>query len=312
MSYGGNQHVNKYLTNLSVAYTNKEYIADQVFRSDVAVSKESDQWVTYNIERRYENTLRPNKAPANAATWGVSYTSYSLEEHAIKDLVSDRDRANADQPINVDVDTTEFLTDAIMLRLEKQASDLFFTTTNWSNNGTLTTATSWWGNTTTAVSPMIQVMSATSAIVRAAGLKPNTLILGWQTYEGLKNNSAIYSRVQYVERAIVTPELLAAVFDVERVLVGAASYNNMQEGHAFSGTFIWGPDAWLGFMAQTPGRKMANAAARLRMTDGGSPYKVKKWRDDELAGDYIEVSTMCKPVAVATLAGYLFKSAGLV
>ena len=92
MSYGGNQHVNKYLSNLSVAYMNADYIADQIFKGDVMVSSESDQWVTYNIERRIESTLRANKAPANAATWGISYTSYSLEEHALKDIITDRDR----------------------------------------------------------------------------------------------------------------------------------------------------------------------------------------------------------------------------
>lgn len=302
MAFGGNLHVSKVLSNLAVKYRNMNLIADQVLPS-VPVTKESDSYYTWVRSFNLPETLRANGAPANMATWGVSLSSYSLNEHALKDVVTDRDRANSDE-IQMDAETTEFLTDKILLRREYEASKVLFTTGSWSNNTSLDTATSWEYNTTTSA-PIQQVLSATAKIIKSSGVKPNVAILGHDAIDALKENPNVYNRIQYVERAILTPDLIAALFDLDKVFVGTAVYDAGAVGVAESITSIWGPNALIAYINPAAGMKALSAAKMLTINGG---YKVKKWREEEVGGDYIEVSSMFVPKLVATACGYYFSS----
>lgn len=311
MPYGGNLHIAKALTNLTIQYKNSEYIAP-MFLKDIPVQKESDLYYVYERNFRIEDTWRANKSPSNQVTWGISTSSYSCDEHALSDIVSDRDRRNSDA-INVDVDTTEFLTDKILLTQEWEAATLMFTTTSWGGNAQLATATSWNYNTTTSA-PIQNVLSGTGYIVQNSGVRPNTLVIGWDTFQCLKENPNVYDRIKYVERAIVTEQLLAAIFDVDNVYVGKAVYDTSKESApgntaiASSMTFMWGGHALLGYFNPNPGLRKVTAAGTMRVTEAGMPYKVKKWRKEELAGDIIEVSTMFTHKLIATSCAYYFSS----
>lgn len=306
MPQGGNRYVSKYLTNYSTKYTNNEYIADRFFNTDVPITQETGKIPTYNYERRIEATARANGMPANMATWGMSYTSYAVEEHAIKDIVTDRDKKNSDPGIQVELSTIDNLKDIILLRQEEQAASLVFGNA-WSNVTTNVSATSWRSNTTTSL-PIANVLSATGVILRWAGKQPNKMVMGWQAYEGTRENPQVYGRIQYSERAIVTADILAAMFDVGELLIGKSSYNSAAEGMTPTTTFFWGNKAWLGYMDPSPGFRKVSAAVRLRMNGTSNPYVAKKWRSDERAGDYIELSSMSKPIAVATLAAYIWSN----
>jgi hypothetical protein len=305
MAYGGNFHISKALSNVSIKYSNNEYVASKVLK-DLPVKNESDIIYVYNRDFAVPETRRGNKSPSNMVTWGISTTTYYLDEHALSDVISDRDRNNSDS-INLDVDTTEFLTDKILLAQEVDAAALLFTTGTWSNYAQGTTATSWKYNTTTSA-PIQMVLSGTSSIVKNSGTKPNTMIVGWATYEVLKENPNVYNRIQYVERAIITEDLLASLFDVQTFVVGAAVMDTPIQADAESISFIWGGHALLAYMNPKIGLKQVTAAVNLRINEAGNPYKVKKWREEKLGGDQIEVSTMYKPKAIATACGYYFSS----
>jgi len=312
MAYGGSQHVNRVLQNISMKYQNNEYIADKVLKT-LSVVKESDLINVFARDFRLNDTLRQNRSRSNMVSYGVSTTSYTLNEHALSDVVTDRDRQNSD--LNPDIDTTEFLTDKILMTQEKEVADLLFTTTTWGNSTTLTTATSWAYNTTTSA-PIQNVLSATGVIIANSGKMPNTGVLGWKVFEALKENPNVYGRIQYVERAIITEQLLAAVFDLDNVYVGKAIYDASKEGDpagqntaiAETPTFIWDSNALICYINPVIGKKQVTAAVNIKATSGGIPYKVKKWRDEGLAGDIIEVSTMMSPKALATNCGYYFLS----
>lgn len=305
----GSTRINTALSNLAVQYKNTEYIAGQ-FLKDLPVSKESDYYWVWANDFRIPDTQRANGALANMATMGYSTSSYQVKEHAIKDVITDRDRENTDAPLNLDRDMTENLTDIIMRRMEYEAMKLCFTTTTWSNNATLVSSTSWKGHTTTA-SPTGHVLSATGKILADSGKMANTMVIGWSVFEALKENQNLWDRIKYSERSIVTKELLAALFDVQNVYVGTAVYDTAKEGDTASKGFLWGSDALIAYFDPQPGIKKATAALNFRVAWKGNPYRVKKWREEAVEGDYIEVQTMCAPKAVATACAYLYKSVAL-
>jgi hypothetical protein len=297
------------LTNISVNYKNSEFIAGDVLK-DVPVVKDTDKYVVYASEFRIPESRRANGAPANQITWSLSHNSYFLEKHSFKDVITDDDRDNTDSPVDLDADTTEFLTDKIQLRQEKKAVDLLFTTTTWGNNATLNTATSWVYNTTTSA-PIQNALSATTKILKSSGKMNNKCVMGWDVWAALKENQNVYSRFQYVQKAILTKDLLASLFDVDEVHVGAAIYDQAKEGGTVSQTVLWGSDCLFGYFNPNIGRKMVTAAVMFRSKRYGKPYTVKKWHDDNVDGDYIEVNSKYAPKAVATACGYFFKSVTL-
>lgn len=300
---GGNFHINKALTNISVQYKNSEFIGEQLLQN-VPVKKETDLYYIWERDFRIEDTIRANKAPANMVTWGVSTGSYVMNQYSLADIVTDRDMDNADSPFRLKADTTEFLTEKIQLDKEKRIADLIFTTGTWANNASLDTASAWIYNTTTSA-PIQNVLSVTGVILRESGKMPNTGVFGWEVFEALKENPNIYNRIQYVERAFVTTDILAAAFDLDRILVGKSYYDVNREGIAESMTALWGDYAWIGYINPSMGLRQVSAAINIMKSNGST---VKSWRNNEISGEHIEVSQMSVPKAVATSCAYIFSS----
>jgi len=307
----GSLRVSVPLTNLSVLYKNEEYIAGKVLK-DIPVKKDSDLYWVYNNDFRVSDSERMNGSLANMVTWEASTNSYYCKEHALKDVITDTDRANTDAPLNLDKDTMEYLIDKIMLRYEYEAQKVLFTTTTWGNNTTLTTATSWNYNTTTAQTPTSNVLSGCAAILGNAGVRPNAGITNFSVMASLKENKLVYERIMYAEKAIITEDIVAAMFDIQNLYVGTANYAQGKEGATASMTSIWGRDFLLAYINPNPGLKSKTAAATLRVTEKGNPYRVKKWRSEDVEGDYIEVQTKFVVKAIATNCGFFIKSANLI
>ena len=306
MSIVGTVHVDTFLTGVSNAFKNKEHVATDVFPA-VSVVKETGMIPVYGSENlRLEQTLRDNGSPSRRANWSVSNTSYILSEHALSDSVTDRDRDNYDPPIQAEIDTTEHLTDRILLRREYNCAAVVMTTTTWSTNESLNTATSWTDVTTTA-DPCENAFSAASSILLRSAQRPNQCVMGYGGYDLLRTHRAILDRIKYTQLGQVTPGLIAALFDVDRLIVGTAIRDAGVEGASSSNTAIWdGTKALFMWVPDSPGLKTPSAGYTLQK--GAQPFRTRKWRDEAVEGDIIEASTMFQFKAVATAAGYLFIS----
>ncbi len=306
---GGGFHISKALSNVATKYSNAEMIADKVFKS-TKVSNESDLYNIYKRDFRLPDSGRGNGASANQETWGVTQGSYACQEQALAAVITDRDVQNTDSGIQLQADTVEFLTDKLMMTKEKLLSDLIFTTTSAGNNVTLNTATSWAYNTTTSA-PINIVNSASSVVLDSSGVSPNTLVIGSLVYLRLRNNPNLYNRIQYVEKAIITEDLMASLLDVDNVYTGKAIYDSANESHPAaveSITAIWGNAAWLGYINPSSGRKALTAGLTLE----SKPFQVKSWREEAKAGNVYEVSQNYCHKMVATAAAFYFVTPALV
>jgi hypothetical protein len=299
MAFFGNSHVDRPLTNISLKYNFAEGIADLVFPT-VPVKKESDVYFIYDLSNlRLEETLRANHAKANIVEEDFSTASYNLEEHALRELITDRDRDNADKPLSLNSDATEKLEEKIQIRQEVEIANLAFTTTSWSNTLSISAAAAW---STSGSIPLNQVLTATSLILQDAHIRPNRGILGWETFKALKVNTSTIDMIKYTERGIITEDILASLWDIDKVVVGRASYVNSAEGRTNTSAFIWDDKCLIYYVPQSAKLKTPAAGYNLII---GQKRKVKKWRDEDYAGDWIEVSTLFTPLIVATSAGFL-------
>ena len=253
-------HVNRPLTNISVAYQQaaSKYIADRVFPR-VPVSKQTDQFFTYP-KGEWFRTDAQVRAPATESA-GSGYTlstdTYRCEVYAVHKDIDDQTRANADQPINLDREATQFVTNQLLLKRDKDWATNFLTTGVWDKDLTGVSGTpstnqfKQWDD--AASDPIQTVQDAALDVERSTGFKPNTLVLGPDVWNQLRNHGDILDRIKYTQRGIVTEALVAAVFDVDRILVARAIENSANEGATASMDFMVGKSALLCYSAPNPG-----------------------------------------------------------
>lgn len=306
MPVQGPIHVDRALTNLSIAYRSEGLVADQLFPV-VPVKKESDVYFIFDKANslRTPLALRANGSEANSDNLVLSTASYRLDEHALKEIITERDRENADEGIDLEVATTEDLTDKVLREKEVEASNMVFTGTAWANVTSLTSTLAWSANTTLS-SPIIFADSASSVILQQTGMKANTCLLDYRTFLAAKEHISVVDRIKYTSSDSVTPDLLARLFGVEKLLIASGAQNTADEGLAVSMSYIWTDAALFMHLEQNPGLRKASALYCFK--NRGAGVEVRRFRDDPRKGDWIEVSHMYDLVAPASDCGYLINN----
>jgi hypothetical protein len=77
------------------------------------------------------------------------------------------------------------------------------------------------------------VAAGQTAILQNTGQEPTSWTLGYPVYQALRKHPLVIDRIKYTMQAdakAITPELLAAAFDVDRVVVAKSTYNTSNEG----------------------------------------------------------------------------------
>jgi len=297
-------YVDQILTNISIQYKNSGFVADQIFPI-VGVKKDSGKYFIYEKSGRFTipKTLRAPKSESRQVDWKVSTGSYSAEEYALNDLIDDRERDNAAEPLNLEFDTVEFLTDLILLDYEKRVVDIVTDTSQITQNVTLS-GTNQWSDYANS-NPIDDIETGKSTIAKAIMQDPNVLVLGREVYDKLKHHPDILDRIKYTQKGVATPDLLASIFDIEKVLVANSIYNTAKEGQTPSYTYLWGKNALLAYVSPTPGVRKVS----LGYTFVSRKRQVRKARDEKKHSTWIEVSVVQDEKLVAASCGYLIKAA---
>jgi len=283
-----------------VAFANQSFIAN-LLSPNVPVKHETDDFFVYSKDSLIiPDTHRADGAEAKEASFNLSTSSYTVQEHALRDLVTDRKRNNADPAIDMEKDTTEYLTEKIMMKKEYDLLTLISTKSNWSAEYSMTSTFAWNANTTLS-NPIDFALSAGSTIAKNSGMLPNVCAMDYATFLACKRHVSILDRIKYTSAESVTEGLIARLFEVGKVLVSRAIYNTNEEGMADSMSFMMTDCAWFGYVEPTPGLKKPSALYTFVVTnENNSPMSVTKWREDKRKGDMVEVSHMYQHKAVAT------------
>lgn len=292
-------HRDKLLSNISVRYKATDLIAERMFPI-VPVKKDSDEYRIYERNFKIPETKRANKGLANEHSFDVTYSSYQLERHALKDYISDDDVENYDIG-SLRADTTEELTDTILRRMESKVANLF-TTTSWSNNVSLSSNQVWTAQ-TSASNPITFVDTATTTIIQESGFTPNYVMMSRAGFVAAKNHTSILDRTKYTGREM-SPQILAGLFGVDEVMVANASYDSNARGVSASvGSIFEDNIAFVGYKPSQASPKKASCGYIFKKN---APL-VRRWRVEEREAEAIEVQQKYDAKIVASLSGYLIK-----
>jgi len=244
-------HVDSILTSVSVAYMqqSRNFIAPNVFPI-IPVDKQSDKYFIYdkNAFMRDEAKKRAPNDESEGGGYALSTDSYYADVYAYHTDVSDQLLNNADAPLNPEADGARFVMDKMLLAMERKWMADFFVTAVW---GTSATPGTLWSDVTS--DPITDIDTAKETILTNTGMDPNTLVLSYQVMRQLKNHPDIVDRVKYTSSDVITPQLLARLFEVDRVLVTRASYASNIEGETAAYSLVAGKHALLCYVPSSPG-----------------------------------------------------------
>ena len=295
----GDVHTDAILSGVSVMYQNDDYIADIVMPV-VPVKKESDKYYTYTRNWRLPEAKRAAGAEAAEVEWNLSTDTYSCEEYALKDLIPDRVRNNADNPLDMDVDTVENLVSLVQMLREKRVSDIVFAGANHGSTSALTGANRW--DDYAGSDPIGNVRTAKATVHAASAKVPNTMIVGKQVHDKLLDHPDILERIKYTQKGIITEDLLARLFEVDRYIVGKSLYDSSTVDASEALTYLWGKSVALVYAEASPGLKKVSYGYQFQSRG----FRTKKWRVEGRDGDFVESGEIRDEKVVATACGYLY------
>ena len=276
-----NAHIDRALTNLSVAYLQdaSAFIADKVF-AIVPVTRQSDVFYIYDKGdfMRDEAAVRGAATESAGGDYGVEASEpYYCRKHAFHKDVTPEERANYDEPLDADKDATDFVSQKMLIRREMQWATKFFRDGVWGTeiSGAETAgenAVVKWSLATS--NPIKDVTEAGVKMASETGYKPNVLVLSPYAFNALKNHEDILDRIKYTQKGIVTADLLATLFEVENVYVAWSVVNSAAKGADASVDFIMGKHALLCYRNPRPSLRKPSAGYIFAWTglEGSGAY----------------------------------------
>jgi Phage major capsid protein E len=264
-------HVNAALTDISVAYIqdNENYIADKVFPA-VPVVHKSDVYYTFSKADFLRDDVQQRADGEESAGGGFNMATqnYSCKVYGFHKDVGDQVRANQDPAVDIDTTTTKFIMQKQLIRRDNIFVSTYMKTGVWgtditgTSGGTPGSSTPSQWNDDANGDPFTDIATGQTTILQNTGLEPNVLVLGFPVYQALRKHPLVIDRVKYTMQADaknITPQLLAAAFDVEEVIVSKSVYNTAKEGLTGSYSFTLGKSALLCHRAPAPGLMIPSA-----------------------------------------------------
>ena len=292
----GDIHVNKYLSNVAVAYKNANMIADLAI-PDVPVDKDSDLFPTFGKEHYvlHDDHRAPGDEAVEVKSYSVSSTAYFCAPRAVKDIVPDEDISNADAIVNAEVATTEGLVMMRLLRKEYGVANMLFDTSLWTNTAALAAVDTWegrWDNYDYS-DPIRKIDEKIESIRQLLGMKPDTITMGAAVWNKVKRHPEVIDIFFKGRQAgIVTPDMFATLFpSITKVLVGEAIVQSSNPGQSTT-TYsdVWGKFCAIYIRGKDGEKKSAGAAKTFSWKlFGGKTMKVFKYREKARHGNMIEV-----------------------
>lgn len=310
-----NAHFDVVLANAAVEYRNKKYIAGEVVPV-MPVPFQSGFYTVFDKKDRFTRakTIIGPKDYNNQVDWNTSEDPYACDDHGLADFLTDKKVKNNNKIRgSLRVRIAERLTDLLLLEREILAATLAFTYANFGASYRITLSGADQFSQPTTSDPFGVIDTAKAACFT----DPNVIVMGKQVFDKLKRHPALLDHVKgggtTSNPAKITAELMAEIFEVDKVIVGAAKYNTANKGQTASFDYIWGKHILCAYVdpavdidgitwAKCFGEEYANGAGNVR---------VKSTRDERKGGggEWIDVNMSMRHAVVCSDIAYLIKDA---
>lgn len=192
-----------------------------------------------------------------------NYIAVRYDEHA--DVDWDKLK-NADNPRMLEEGATRLAVENLMITQEVAFAASFFVPSVWGTTVVGGVGFDKWSNKATS-DPIGDIETGRRAVRLVGGKSPNRLLLGWDAWVALKHHPAIIARIiaggSSSSPAVVTKQAVAAVLEIDEIVVAESVRATNAVGLAATYDFIFGKHALLAFTGQNGEGDFMASAGRI-------------------------------------------------
>jgi hypothetical protein len=314
------------LQNLTIQYKPDSLIGERVFPI-FPLSSACQKVLKYsksNMFRIEDGTLyRAEGGETKIFNWDILTQTVNPRQISAAESVPvemiDIENMPGQLPTNSIVDAVQHAYSRIDQFKEKLISDTIYGNA-WLDGvigGSAPSTSAGWGLATTGNTFINDVFTQKAAILNSTGVRPNVLVMDYSTFVAQQFNPNLSDKIKYTQRSVVTADLIAAVLELDEVIVGASVYTSSKETkNATTAKFptmtpIWNPsgkgNAFL-FHKEAPGLRCLTAGLQFRLPYRGSMRYVEGYYDYTRRSYVYSVTEQIEIAPLATDIGYAWRN----
>lgn len=230
------------LTAVAQGYTNNEMVGVNLFPS-VSVAARAGTVIKFGKEDfLLYNTRRAPGQNTKRVQFGRGDGKFSLADYSLEGAVpiEIEEESNAVPGIDEGSRAVRKVQNIMALGVEYEQASLARDASQYGADNKLTVAAGdkW---TVGDSDPINMVSDGIEAIRAKIGKRPNTAVIGAKVFKAMKVHPQILDRIKYTGRDVPTRELLASLFEIDKLFVGEAVFST--DGKTL--TDVWGGDVVL-------------------------------------------------------------------
>ena len=226
-------------------------------------------------------------------SWEFEQTNFATIERGCEEPVDDRERSIYAFSFDAERIAADRARLAVLRNLEIDIAAAIFNTSTWTGSSLTTAVSTEWSTAATAT-PVADILAAKQSVRASCGMDANTVIMSQKVYENATKTAEVVDRIKYSgldDPKSVGPQALAALFQVERVLVAGGSTVKLTSTKGQTGTLgdIW-DDEYCMVARTASGQDLREACVgRLFVFDGSGDATVEQYRDEAIRSEIIRV-----------------------
>jgi hypothetical protein len=229
---------------------------------------------------------------------------YNTEENGVEGLVDDVEAEQYSKYFDAEQVSVQRVTNMVVLNRERHIATTIFNPAVFTPHE----VNIEWSNPQALVH--LDIMAGLLAVRNACGAIPNKLVISQVVLDNLKSNVWILDRVKYTLRDAVnlSPQQLAAILNIEEILVGQAVYNVAKKGQEASLTQIWS-DEYAMLCVSSSNKDIRNPSIGRTfkwVKDCPENVMVESYRKEEKRCTIIRARQFMQEQLMLVQCGYLF------
>ncbi len=304
MNAGQARVIDPIITEVARGYNHAATLAYPELLPTVPVGQRGGKIIEFGAEEFEEYaTGRAPGADMEEVNFGHEGDEYALSQNALAGKVPIEYLEEADAVPGIDLARVAVhkVMKIIDLKIERKAAALATSTANYATgHHTTLSGSSQWSHADSK--PAEAVMQKKEVVANKIGIEPNKLILTPQSLNALLTHTDVLDRIKYTQKGIVNLDLLAAYFDVEKVMVARSRGKNS------SGQFapLWGNVAILAYTETGSLASMGTPSFGYTYRLRGYPLAEQPYYNKSKRSWIYPVVTEDTPVIAGNEAAFLF------
>lgn len=305
-----NGRVDPQLSNISLAYTNEEYIHDKILPVVPNLKDESGKVAEFGTDHlRIYSTAK--RSLWDEGEHRIDYTidnskTYEIDYYDLDIYVPDRLADQLQKPFDAKKDASMNLEGSRNQIMESAIASALQSTAVITQNVTLS-GTDQWSDLDDS-DPLADLETGAETIRQATGRRPNRLILPARVVSKLIVHTAFKARVSGVQKTLSRADvvnIIAAHLNIKEknILIGSAIKESAKEGQTSSLTDIWGDGVVLFYVPERASLMTPSLGYRFELTGKNKRVVTRRHKNDK--GDLVEIDWAYEDKILDTKNAYL-------